>query len=426
MAIFAFMVMLSEMCWSADAFNVTAVAGTQTGTIGFKTAQQAFDSLRQANLSAIVPTYNGSGVVNVAIDFRGLPLGAGYRDSDNPSWLELNIPSLGISRTFKGATREESRILFRDFFKNGDVLGRIMKELAKTSPVDPVAGNPNSLQSRMVAQTFEWNLRSLVSEFATRTSGGGKAAVEPPRWLVAAAGDITGLDIGNGGIQRPWGAGVGLDVTGYRQAALRSAAATIPFSYSLSTQNDRSISVNGSIQYTDTQGANTYGLNLGAMYQLKVSDRWHITPSGSLGITASGDLGSLATMVLASLNSAALIYQNADSGILMSNAINYSRTLKSSIGGYTYDSKLENVTFVNGLMLSTPLTTAGRNFSIEYSLTDTRYIGSALYNQRSDAVGVAILRSTGKSGYESYTRVGLSYLNGTRSNGVNLSVQLVF
>ena len=423
--VFVFLFALCKISWGADAFNATAGVGTQTASIGFKTAEQAFDSLRQPNLSALVPAYTGVQVATVAIDFRGLALRTEYPIFDNPT-LILNIPSLGISRTFIGATREESRILLRDFFRNGDILGRIMKELAKTSPVDPVAGNPNSLQSRMVAQTYERGFRSLVTEFGAQTADSGKAASERSRWLVAATGDIPGLGNGGGGTAPTSSASVGLGVAGYRQAGLSSNGVSIPFDYSLATERGRSLSLEGDFQYTDTQGAQTYGLNVGAAYRFGVNDRWYLVPSANFGVTGSKDLGSLATMVSASLTSAARIYRHFDTTIWMGNSVNFSRALKTSIGDYSFDSKLQNVAFVNGLLLSTPLAAAGRNFWVEYSVTDTRYTGSELYNRRYDEVGVAIVRSSGRLGNESYLRAGLSYLNGSQSKGVRLNLHYAF
>ena len=201
---------------------------------------------------------------------------------------------------------------------------------------------------------------------------------------------------------------------------------SIPFDYSLATERGRSLSLEGDFQYTDTQRAQTYGLNVGAAYRFGVNDRWYLVPSANFGVTGSKDLGSLATMVSASLTSAARIYSRFDTTIWMGNSVNFSRALKTSIGDYSFDSKLQNLAFVNGFVLSTPLTAAGRNFWVEYSLTDTRYTGSALYNRRYDEVGVAIVRSSGRLGNESYLRAGLSYLNGSQSKGVRLNLHYAF
>lgn len=110
----------------------------------------------------------------------------------------------------------------------------------------------------------------------------------------------------------------------------------------------------------------------------------------------------------------------------MGNAVNYLRTLKSSVGSYSADPKLENIAFVNGLVLSTPLLSLGRNFWIEYSVADTRYTGSDLYNRRYDEVGVAIARSGSVSSKENYLRAGLSYLDAPHSRGVMFNFHYTF
>lgn len=410
------LVFLASWCQvssAADAFGATAVVGPQTASVGFTTAEQAFDSLRQQNLSSIVPAYSGVEVASIAIDFRGLPLAVSYPIANDPR-LALNIPSLGISRTFFGATREESRKLLRDFFKNGDALSRIMKELAKTSPVDPIAGNPNSLQSRMVSGTFERSFRSLVARFTAQSFGGVPTASEKSTWMVAAAGEsIAGVGRADSSSAQTPSASVGFELAGYRQADLRSVGATAPWTYSFPPNPDRPFSLEGDVQYTDTQGAKTYGLTVGAAYNFRMSDGWYLIPSSSFGLTGSEDLGALGEIVSVSLTSAARLYKSAGATLWMGNAVNYLRTLNASIGSYSSDPRLANAAFVNGFVLSSPLASLGRNYWIEYSLADTRYTGSDLYNRRYDELGVSIARSNSSS----YLRAGLSYLDGTHSKG---------
>ena len=414
------LVFLASWCQissAADAFSATAVVGPQTASVGFTTVEQAFDSLRQQNLSSIVPAYTGSEVASIAIDFRGLPLATSYPIANDPR-LTLNIPSLGISQTFFGATREESRQLLRDFFKNGDALGRIMKESARISPVDPIAGNPNSLQSRMVSGTFARSLR-----FAAQSFGDVAIASKKSSWLVAAAGDgIAGLGRANSSAAQTPSADVGFELAGYRQAGLSSVGVSVPWSYSFPPDPDRPFSLEGDIQYTDTQGAKTYGLTVGPAYNFRISDGWYLIPAGSFGITGSQDLGAFGEIVSVSLSSAARLYKSAGTTLMMGNSVNYLRTLNASIGGYSSDPKLANTVFVNGFVLSAPFTSLGRNFGIEYSLTDTRYTGSDLYNQRSDELGVAIVRNSRSS----YLRAGLSYLNGTHSKGWMFNLHYAF
>ena len=88
----------------ADAFSANAVVGAQSGSLGFTTAGQVFDSLQQQNLSSLVSAYTGVEVASIAIDFRGLPFAVSYPIANDPR-LDLNIPSLVFPGPFS-ALRE--------------------------------------------------------------------------------------------------------------------------------------------------------------------------------------------------------------------------------------------------------------------------------------------------------------------------------
>lgn len=399
---------------AADPFNATAFVGCcNTGTAGFTTAEEAFDSLQTRDLNSIVP-YEGFEIVRVNIDFRGLALVTDY-PIEGSSRLELSIPSLGISETFIGETRDDSLEMLKDYFKDGDHLNRIMKELASKSPVDPIAGNPNSLQSRMVSSIYDRSFRSLVRRRSEQSFGGEQAAKETPPLLLAAIGDdLPTIGNSDSNAAKVPAASAGLQVSRYRQSGLTTVGVTMPLSYSFGAEPERPLSLAGDLHYTDTEAAETYSLTLGAAYSFSANERWYLIPAVNYGVTASEDLGSMGQMASVSLTSAAMIYENNRTKLWMGNAINYLRSLKASIEDYSFDPKLRNVAFVNGLVLATSPSSLEQNFWLEYSIADTRYTGSDLYDERYDEIGVSIVWSKSS---DSYFRAGLSYLNTTHSEG---------
>jgi hypothetical protein len=412
----------SQASLAADNFTISATVGAQNAAVGFRTADEVFDFFGTQRLSNFVP-YNGFEIVNANVGIRGLPVTIAYPVLSG-SQLDLNIPSLGIQRTFNGATRDESFRLLKEFFKTGPELDRIMRELAKTSPVDPVAGNPNSLQSRMVAGTYDRSFRSLVSKLQAADERRRQAAsVEETRWKIAAVGAT--VPLGEGRASTPAktpSTTVGLTVGTYKQAGLRGTSVTVPLSYAFPPDPARPFSLDGELQYTDTEGAKTYNVAVGGAYRIEISERGFVIPSANYGITGSEDLGSVGQIVSASITSGFRIYQSPHFSLWMGNGISYLRTLKTSIQDYSFDPNLSNMAFVNGLVLSTPMPTLGANIWIEYSFSDTRYTGSDLFNRRYDEIGVAIGRSSGSRMNPSYWKIGASYLNGTHSKGgaVNL------
>lgn len=411
------------ICHGADPFNAEASVGASTVEVGYTTAEDAFDSLKGINLSDLLP-YSGVEVVSTNIDFRGLELLAGYPVLSSPQ-LDLDIPTLGITRSFVGATRDESLEMLKDFFKNGDVLSRIMRELARVSPVDPIAGNPASLQSRMVFSVFDRSFRARVRMHAARTVGAdARVALDGPRWTVAAAGEsLSGMGAADPGIAAVANAVAGVELSRYRQAGLTTVGVAVPLSYSFGAEPDRPWALDGSLFYSDTEGAKTYSVDVGIGYDHRVNDGWYLVPALHYGVTASEDLGSLGQMMSVALTSAALLHERGRTTLWMGNTINVLRSLNASIGDYSFDPELHNVAFVNGLVLATPLERLGSNYWIEYSVTDTRYTGSDLYDERYDELGIAIARSNTAGGY---LRAGVSYLDTTNSKGWRVSLQYAF
>jgi hypothetical protein len=200
----------------------------------------------------------------------------------------------------------------------------------------------------------------------------------------------------------------------------------VPLSYAFPPDPTRPFALDGELQYTDTEGARTYNVTLGASYRIGISERWFLIPSANYGITGSEDLGSLGQIVSASITSAFRIYESPGYSLWMGNGISYLRTLKTSVSDYSFDPNLRNTVFVNGLVLSTPLPAMGANTWIEYSVSDTRYTGSDVFNRRYDEVGVAIARSSSSRTNPSYWRLGVNYLNGSHSKGGSVNFQYSF
>jgi len=92
-----------------------------------------------------------SGGVGTVIEFEA-----------NSSELIFRIPGKDFEVRFDGGSRDESQEQFEDWLKGefesaeapGKSLTRFLQITVALSPVDPVAGNPNSLMTRMVIDDF--------------------------------------------------------------------------------------------------------------------------------------------------------------------------------------------------------------------------------------------------------------------------------
>lgn len=386
--------------FAADLFTIDGTvtgATTETQSYSFKTAEEALDAVKTENLGTKFSNYvTGLEAANLTLGFRGLPMTASYQNGATA--LRFTVPSLGIDKTFAGdgLSRDSSQQEFSDFMKKngGDILNRIMKKLAEESPADPIAGNPNSLMGQMVASDFNTGF----SNFATNIAAGPNEKVNN---LI----------------------GIGASFTSLRQNGTSNNTFTLPLSYTIRSDIDprRQLIFNLPIRYTEVEGAKAYSTGLGASYRLPMNDAWTLTPSLSYGLAGSKDLGAVGHAMGASLAST-YIFTKPTYDIAIGNMIGHYRTLKLTAGDYSYDPGIANTVFRNGVMYSRPVTVFGKKMSIEYSLIDTRYTGTKLYNQGYDEVGITLGTNKRATSARSFFRAGANYLFSPNSKGFTLNM----
>ena len=379
----------------AGVFTIDTDVSGNRASASFSSVEDTFNSLNTAQLRAINSAYTGIQAATIAIGYRGLPMIATYPTAGS-SLLVFSVPALGISQSFSGATRDESQRLLGDYFKNnvGDILSRLSKELAKSSPVDPIAGNPNSLMSQLVMQDFN----NSFTSFATNIKAGG-------------GGQSSNL------------IGIGFGMGNYRQAGITSRSYTIPLSYTFRNDLDprQQIAFNVPITLVDTEGSKSYYVGLGGSYRFPVNDNWALTPAANLALAGSADLGALASVASASLTSSYYIPMESFD-LAIGNMVGYYTTLKVASGGYSYDPGISNTVLRNGIMLSHPVTVGGRKMSLEYSFSDTRFFGDALFVDQFNEVGVSLGTNKRAASSRSYFKSGVSYLHSPQSKGFSFNL----
>ena len=386
---------LLAMCHAAAQAGVfgidTNVSGVQTST-SFSSVEDVFAALTNAKFSSINPAYTGVQAAQVNIDYRGLPIITTYPTAGSPL-LVLNIPSLGITQTFNGGTRDASQDLLKEYFKRNidNILGRLSKDLAKNSPVDPIAGNPNSLMSQLVMQDFN----SGFTGFATNIKGGESANL----------------------------IGVGFGLGQFRQGGITSRSYTLPLSYTFRNDLDprRQIAFRLPITLTDSDGSKGYYVGLGGSYRFPVNDHWALMPAVNYALAGSPDLGSLAGIASASLTSSYIIaFDTFD--LAIGNMVGYYKAMKAKSGNYGYDPGISNTVLRDGVMFSHPVTIGGSTMSIEYSLIDTHFFGDALYVDHFDEIGISLGTNKRATSARTYFRSGASFLFSPKSKGFNLTL----
>lgn len=364
----------------------TLTGGTQTATVGFTTVSDQFDKGKTAGVSEVNAAYNANSAAVIRLGYRGMPLV--LQTTANSTAVTFLIPALNENVVFSAkGTRDANIEDIREYLKSSgaDLLNRLQRELVRLSPIDPVAGNPSSMQSQMVMGDFDRNFTQVASNAG--------AAGQPVNNLV----------------------GIGLGVGSFSQGGLTSDSTTLPISYTYRPDANpgRQWSVYMPITVTNTAGAKTIGANLGVSYRFPINDAWSLTPGVGYGITGSIDLGSAAAMMAASLTSQ---YSMKLSGFDLSigNMAGLYQSSKLSGGSYSFDPGIRNTVFRNGVMASFPATLMGRSVAYETSYIHTLYTGTELYSNQYHEIGLTV--GTNKSGgvASSYLRAGVTLLQGEK------------
>jgi len=397
---------------NSDIFNLNVDNTTQGGsyTESSNSLEGIIDKVNLETISSNI-SYNESNALSANLDFRGLPVTLTF--SENSKSVVFAVPSLNIKETFDGVNRDDSLDLLSDWFKvNGaETVEKIMQKLAEVSPVDPIAGNPNSLMATTVESDFKSGFMNIAkkqkSTSKTEKASAGNRMVFAPTFK-------------------------SLDIDGKQ-----SNSYTLPISYSFVSEEDSLESVNISLplSYINVEGATSYQLGLGLSYSKPIKPQWVLTPAMKYSMVGSADLGSLAQMGSFSLSSSYSIPLENSHTISIGNMVGYYSTIKLYDGDYAYNPGISNTVFRNALMYSLPTEKLVKNSSLDLYVIDTQYTGSKLYLTSYDELGfsfgyrkfnVNVLSDKSEYSYERELKMGLSYLTSSKAKGLKVNFGFVF
>jgi len=373
--------------------------GTQTAPLGFTTVEDLFSTSTGGGLAQVNALYTDTSPAVIRFGYRGLPMV--LTTTAGGTGVTLLIPGLDLATPFDAQPSRDANVQdVKTFLKNsgGEILNRLQQLLAKTSPIDPIAGNPNSLQSRLVSDDFD---RSFT-QFASNIRAAGPAGDKPLNNLL----------------------GIGLSYARYTQSGLNSRVTTLPLSYTVRPDRDprQQWTLYAPLTVTEVAGARAYNLNLGLAYRVPVTNAWALTPSVGYGIAASPDLGSAAAMQSASLTSQYTL-QRAGYNLAIGNMLGRYLAHKFSVREYSFDPKISNTVLRNGLLVSIPTRVLGTPMAFELSWVHTRYSGTELYSNQYHEIGMALGSAKSANSAQHYLRASVTYLQGAHDiRGLKLNI----
>lgn len=385
-----------------DAATNTLIGGSQNSQPGVATADELFEQLKARNLKALNPSYNDNSASVARVGYRGLPMVTSTRQ--NSPVIEFYVPALNRRVVFDSKpTRDGNRNDLEAYLKSegGGILNDIQKLLAKVSPIDPIAGNPNSLQSQAVSTDYDRSFTASATNIqsAPASSSSGAAAGKSSG---AASSNLTG---------------VGLNVGSTTQGGVRSTAVSVPLSYTFRADIDpgRQITLYAPITVVDTAGAKTVAVNLGASYRYPITLDWALTPAIGYGVSGSPDLGAAAALFTTSLTSHYVMRMDGYD-IAFGNSVGLYKTSKFSNSSYSSNPGITNTVFRNGILVSMPTNFMGTKMAYEISYINTLFTGTDLYSKQYNEIGLTIGNNKNANNARTYLRAGVSYLHG--QNGI--------
>lgn len=423
---------------AADLFTVRVVVdGSAERRFGFNNAESAFDQLDADRLSDEF-NYNSASAVDTLLDFRGLPMQLEFAAASNT--LLLDIPAIGVSEIFvgQGATPDDQRRdalrQAEDFFKSdgGANFRLVQRELVRSSPVDPLAGNPFSLQTRMIQSDFNRGFTHKVSQ----NYGCGTTAfrrMETPM-MVASAEPVPDIfDDWERRFQKRRAGneiGIGASAAFYESGPFDGLNINLPLSYSFNFDGDarQKLRIELPLSYADIDGALIYGAGLNLAYTHPLTDAWTLTPAIGAGVSGSEELASGGGFYSAAVTSSYTL-KLGDWALSIGNGLGYYKSMSVKFGDYKSDPDIANTALTNGLLLSGPSSLLADNLILEYFITDTRLFGDALYSESYDEVGVSLghVRFESEGVVDSYFKGSLSYLIGENDvKGIRVSLSYRF
>jgi hypothetical protein len=341
------------------------------------TADAAFEFLSDEDLRRRFPTYNGVEAVEGVLDFRGV-LGRGSYAAGSTT-LVVEIPALGERLTFTGATRAASYEEFELFLEDlddadaEDLVRRFLAALARFSPVDPIAGNPYSLQGTLIRDALD--LSADVS--ALEASIAGAQAADEPAWMV-------GVSVGQADAGR---------------FASERLDARVQRTFRVMEGGRSRLKLEAPLSFTQTEGAVQVVGGLAAALEMPLIDRrWSVEPRVAYGAVVAPDLGSVGHMMSATVTSRLVFEQVGRGHIVIGNMVGYTTTLPVGFfddeesGLAAVDPELGNGVFRNGVAYQFPLRGQflGRQPSVRASVTHTAFTGDPLFLDSYTDVGLSL------------------------------------
>jgi hypothetical protein len=354
------------------------------GTNRLKNVPDLFDqSALEELFGSFDPVTQG---FTAGLDLRGLPATLTWTPAGVDSSLVLSIPGV-LNVEFSGATYEEVLDNLEDWFKGDldntlapdEALTSLLQGLVEHSPVDPFAGNPNSLQSRMLSSDYRLGTEGPF------TSGDQK--LDPSTNLF----------------------GIGIEYSHFSGGPYSGEVLEIPMDYRINLDNPKwSVLMNLPLTATFTEGQWSI-LASGALgAQFRPTDWWALTPLFRIGAAGSIDVGALGILYGFTLTNHMRLFEWRGIRLAMGNMGGFTKSVDDvEFAGYNFTYDITNPMTRNGGYVEGEFDLFGIPAGWKIFGSNMLLFGDDLYAESQNEVG-AQLSTLGRVGGKPYEAIGFS------------------
>jgi hypothetical protein len=361
--------------------NLRAPSGAiLTDTYGLNRAERSYEFMDPVRLrERYGAQYTDRSAVAGVLDFRGLAI-LGFFDA-NSTTFRISVPELDragerYTNIFTGPTRDAAYAQFDSYVNDIEdedaerLVRLLLRALARTSPIDPLAGNPGSIQGSLVRSSLDLSSSDSAIE-QDAASGGANTPGDP--WIVGA--------------NYSWGSSNG------GRYEFKRVDGRVARSFRLGEGGRALLKFDTPFTYSEVNGARAVSIQTAVAVEVPlIARRWSIEPRLGYGLTASDQIGSLGHMLSTTLASRFIAGNIGRGRLVIGNMAGYTQTLSTGFTGYNINPGLKNWVFRNGLAYDLPLKFRGmgRNTSMRASYSFTNYAGDKLYFDKFHEVGLSI------------------------------------
>lgn len=387
----------ADLASAAALFDTRIRFGDQVATTYTNSATRLPYLFDSASLPPLLPGYQPTiDSFSARLDLRGLRASLAW----DPGPGTLTLLALGRSVTFTEANLDAAIGDFDDWL-HGDfetptaslTLTDLLQGLVAQSPVDPVAGNPNSLQSRFFQTDFR--LGTQAAFFGEQPTG------QRP---TAAGWDHT--------------FGLGFDYGYASGGSYAVEALDLPIEYRVDLPAPKwSLLFSLPITATLTEGQWSFLASAGAGVQYRPFDWWSLTPMVRAGGAGSLDVGALGVLYSATLTSQ-MRHEWRGISFALGNLVGFTKTVDGiEIGGFELTYDLTNAILTNGLSMSGDTGLVWCRAKLGWTLFgwNTQILGADVYMDSQTEIGArlglgSVFRTT--PDYARSVEIGYAFGNG--------------